>query len=295
MNDRWLPAGFTPVATLGLVSDTHMPLRLRQWPDGLAEALAGVDLILHAGDVGELWVLDQLSQYGPVTAVHGNDETQAAKLGLPLQNILSVAGQRLLLWHGHYPDRIDELTSRTDERLGPKLERLVARGQRAGARLVVTGHWHIPYVYEDAGVMVINPGALGTGNAISRQLYQTVARLYLGAAGEIAVVHLDLADLARPHPLPFRPELTFSENATHYQESILAPELQPLVPRFFKTVWSLAPEAMYRIAVALAWRVWDGEEAEIRLADWQTAVASSELLADDERERLLAALADLSD
>ncbi|MCA9986564.1 MAG: metallophosphoesterase family protein [Anaerolineales bacterium] len=294
MNDPWLPADFTPVSTVGLVSDTHMPLRLRCWPAGLAEALAGVDLILHAGDVGDLWVLDELSQHGPVVAVHGNDETPEAKLGLPLQSIISLAGQRILLWHGHYPDRIDELTSRTDERLAPKLERLGQRGRRAGARLVVTGHWHIPLIHEAEGVLIVNPGALGTGNAISRQLFQTVARLYIGPNGEIAIVHLDLARLDQPHGLLFDPTLSFSENAAFYNDTILAPELQPLVPRFFKEVWAQAPDAMYRISLELAWQVWDGDRAEITLADWQAGVRSYAGLSEPVRADLLARLAALA-
>ncbi|MBC8074637.1 MAG: hypothetical protein H7Y32_01055, partial [Chloroflexales bacterium] len=49
------------VACIGLVSDTHMPQRCAALPPALFAALRGVDLLLHAGDVGELWVLDQLS------------------------------------------------------------------------------------------------------------------------------------------------------------------------------------------------------------------------------------------
>ena len=61
-------------------------------PASLLDIFAGVDLILHAGDIGELWVLDELSHIAPVVAVHGNDETaeatEAATPGLRLTTML---------------------------------------------------------------------------------------------------------------------------------------------------------------------------------------------------------------
>lgn len=62
-------------AVVGLLSDTHYPERLAHLPPALFDVLAGVDLLLHAGDVGELAALSQLSQIAPVVAVHGNDDT----------------------------------------------------------------------------------------------------------------------------------------------------------------------------------------------------------------------------
>jgi len=73
----------TPITTLGLISDTHLPDRLRALPPEVFDALDGVDLILHAGDVGTLAVLDQLSTIAPVVAVHGNDDSAEAIRELP--------------------------------------------------------------------------------------------------------------------------------------------------------------------------------------------------------------------
>ena len=86
--DRFLPAGMDPariVARIGLVSDTHMPDRCDALPPALFATLRGVDLLLHAGDVGELWVLDQLSAIapadrGPWQRRHGR---RAARTPLP--------------------------------------------------------------------------------------------------------------------------------------------------------------------------------------------------------------------
>ena len=61
---------------IGLISDTHMPERWPRLPSCIFSLFDGVDLILHAGDVGELWVLDELSLIAPVIAVHGNDDTE---------------------------------------------------------------------------------------------------------------------------------------------------------------------------------------------------------------------------
>src|SRR5205809_4248652 len=114
------------VACIGLVSDTHMPERCAELPPALFEALTGVDLLLHAGDVGELWVLDRLSAIAPVVAVHGNDDTAEAQRALPYQQLIPIAGQRVLVTHSHYPDREEELASRSIDAWEPKLARLAA-------------------------------------------------------------------------------------------------------------------------------------------------------------------------
>jgi hypothetical protein len=84
--DRYLPLGLSEnriVARIGLISDTHMPARCADLPAAVFDVLRSVDVVLHAGDVGELWVLDQLSAIAPVIAVHGNDETAEAQRELP--------------------------------------------------------------------------------------------------------------------------------------------------------------------------------------------------------------------
>jgi putative phosphoesterase len=127
-------------ACIGLISDTHMPERCAAFPPALFDVLSGVDLLLHAGDVGELWVLDRLSAMAPVVAVHGNDDTAEAQRELPYQQVVAVAGQRILLTHAHYPDPEEELASRRDDAWAPKLARRAAMGRRAGAGIVFFGH-----------------------------------------------------------------------------------------------------------------------------------------------------------
>lgn len=128
--ERYLPPHLDRsqlAAAIGLVSDTHMPYRRRTLPTNLADVLGGVDLLLHAGDVGELWVLDQLSAIAPVIAVHGNDDSADAQRELPYQQVITVAGERILLWHSHFPDWKEEMASRVHNNLRLAIQRSVDR------------------------------------------------------------------------------------------------------------------------------------------------------------------------
>jgi len=187
-----LPAGRV-VRCLGLVSDTHMPERCPTLPTALFDILRGVDLVLHAGDVGELWVLDRLSAIAPVVAVHGNDDTAEAQRELPYQQVVALAGRRVLLCHSHYPDEAEELASRRDDAWGPKLDRRAALGRRAGAAVVVFGHTHIPMAVRHRDVLLVNPGALASGSPLGRQRVRTVALLFVRDDGNPIVVHVDIA------------------------------------------------------------------------------------------------------
>lgn len=133
---------------LAVVSDTHSA------PHPLARALLAQlrpDAILHAGDIGELRVLEELATVCQVFAVRGNIDARRATLpdvlvlevGAPEQLAL-----RLLMLHvGVY---------------GPKLRAEVARKARdAGAAMVVCGHSHIPFIGQDRGIAIFNPGSVG--------------------------------------------------------------------------------------------------------------------------------------
>ena len=120
---------------IGLISDTHMPERWPEIPSLVEEHFAGVDLILHAGDVGELWVLDALGLLAPVVAVHGNDETGEATDALPYAQVLGLAGHRVLLCHSHRPDRAAEMASRQSDEWAPKLQWKAAQARRHDASI----------------------------------------------------------------------------------------------------------------------------------------------------------------
>jgi hypothetical protein len=266
------------VASVGLVADTHMPQRSLTLPACLPTLLAGVDLILHAGDVGELWVLDQLSAIAPVVAVHGNDDSKDAQRELPYQQVASVAGQRILLWHSHFPDRVDELQSRQDDRLLPKLDRSLERARRCEARVVVFGHWHIPLVYQAQGVMVVNPGALAAGNWVTRQLRRSVAQLLVRKDGALWVRHLDI-DQSTPD---FTPKIDwnagFKAAFAQVTTSILTPDLERRWSQLSAQLAAFGYERTLPALLRVAHRCWAGQEAVITRSAWLAEIAADEEL-----------------
>src|SRR5260370_8594110 len=121
---------------IGIVSDIHGLLR----PEALA-ALAGVDRMLHAGDVGNPDILDVLRELAPVTAIRGNIDTNGPCADLPATDVVELAGKLFYLVHSeHWID------------INPAA---------AGIAVVVSGHSHQPSIENPAGVLYLNPGTAG--------------------------------------------------------------------------------------------------------------------------------------
>ena len=149
--ERQLPLTAAGTLRLVVVADTHS-----QPHPKAAEHLAACapDAILHAGDIGDLEVLDQLSRIAPVHAIRGNIDVHAPGLPDVLTLDLVRSAQdprpllRMLLVHiGVH---------------GPKLRAEVAAMARAqGAQAVVCGHSHVPFIGRDRGLTVFNPGSIG--------------------------------------------------------------------------------------------------------------------------------------
>jgi uncharacterized protein len=151
---------------IGLISDTHSLVR-----PAVFEALRGVELILHAGDVGGRSVLDELRAIAPVRAVYGNTDL-AGDPNLEMSIDLNVAGLTIHVSHGH------ELGS-------PTPERLLAR---YSADVIVYGHTHKPLIERSGTRLVVNPGAAGPRRF---NLQPSVARLTIeGGAPEVEIVWL---------------------------------------------------------------------------------------------------------
>ena len=121
---------------IGIVSDTHGLLR----PEAL-EALRGVNLILHAGDVGDPVILTQLKMIAPVFAVRGNVDTQAWARELPLTTTVEAEGMSFYMLHN--------------------LQDLDLKPEASGFQAVVSGHTHQAKQYERNGVLYLNPGSAG--------------------------------------------------------------------------------------------------------------------------------------
>jgi uncharacterized protein len=124
---------------VGLISDTHGLLR-----PGVREALTGVELILHSGDVGGSGILEELRLIAPVKAVFGNtypeDEPELAQA-----IVVAIDGIRVHVSHGH------EVGSPTPAKLAARYD----------ADVVVFGHTHRPLVSRLGNQLFVNPGAAG--------------------------------------------------------------------------------------------------------------------------------------
>ena len=128
-----------------VLSDTHAPRRWKSCPPAVAAQLRGAGLILHAGDVCTAAVLDELSQYAPVTAVMGNnDGPDVAAWGAAETASLTADGLRIAMIHDS-----GQATGRL-----PRM-----RARFPGADLVVFGHSHIPLDVAAADLRIFNPGS----------------------------------------------------------------------------------------------------------------------------------------
>jgi uncharacterized protein len=152
---------------VGLISDTHGLLR----PE-VHQALEGVELILHAGDVGGQEILDELRIIAPVQAVYGNtDPTWDPNLAKEL--IVPIGGIDVHVSHGH------ELGAPTPAKLAEAYRQ----------RVLVYGHTHKQLVTNVGDQLVINPGAAG---ARRFKLSPSVARLTItNGEPEVEIIPLD--------------------------------------------------------------------------------------------------------
>lgn len=148
---------------VGVVSDTHAPRFWKAMPERVVEALRGVDLVLHAGDVCLPSVLDELAALAPVHVVRGNnDGDDVAAWGAPETLQLEVAGVQVAMIHD----------------AGPRQGRVRRMRRRfPDADVVVFGHSHIPWDETDEhGPRILNPGS---PTDTRRQPHGTLGRLVL--------------------------------------------------------------------------------------------------------------------
>jgi putative phosphoesterase len=151
---------------IGIVGDTHVPDRAARIPPAAVDALRGVDLILHAGDISTPAVLDELRCLAPVLAVRGNNAGDRHNFDPPLPRriVVRAGGYRIGMTHGvqNYSQRLRDFAV---GKLGYKhlLVRPVgwrARRQFDAVDAIVFGHIHWPWIGTLDGVLMVNPGGL---------------------------------------------------------------------------------------------------------------------------------------
>lgn len=121
---------------VGIISDTHGLLRLEA-----EQALSGVDVIVHAGDVGRPEVLEKLKRIAPVFAVRGNVDTEAWAQELPQTAVVELGDASFYLLHN--------------------VRELDLKPEAAGIDFVVSGHTHQAEQSARQGVIYVNPGSAG--------------------------------------------------------------------------------------------------------------------------------------
>jgi putative phosphoesterase len=119
---------------IGIISDTHGLLR----PEAELR-LAGVDHIVHAGDIGRPEIIDALRRIAPVTAIRGNVDGEWAREYADTE-LVRLAGKSIYVLHDLKTLHIDA---------------------RAGIDVIVSGHSHIPKIETIGGVLYLNPGSAG--------------------------------------------------------------------------------------------------------------------------------------
>lgn len=129
---RTAPSSFR----IGLISDTHGLLR----PEAL-NALQGVDHVIHAGDIGKPFILEELARIAPLTVVRGNNDTGDWARSLSDAVSVELAGTHIHVLHdmkelGKYADPGD-------------------------AQVIIAGHSHKPLIHSEAGILQVNPGSAG--------------------------------------------------------------------------------------------------------------------------------------
>jgi putative phosphoesterase len=130
----------SPLAVV--LADTHIPRRAKALPEGLLVHLERADLILHAGDLMNPRLLDELAAYAPVHAVRGNLDPPDS--GLPETLEFELGGVPVAMIHDSGPKR-------------GRRNRL--RRRFPEARVVVFGHSHIPWLEDEDGLLLLNPGS----------------------------------------------------------------------------------------------------------------------------------------
>lgn len=168
---RNLNRGAEARVKLGVISDTH-----GLYDEAIDQLFAGVDVIIHAGDIGKLDIIHRLELIAPVLAVEGNNDWFGA---YPMERLEELNGRRILIRHIfgelHQLDRADHQTL-----------------ERHRPDLLVFGHSHRPYHQQLDGTLLFNPGSAGPRRF---NLPRTIGLLTLDRAHIAAeIIDLDGAD-----------------------------------------------------------------------------------------------------
>ena len=132
---------------IGVISDTHIPERAKDIPKAVMEEFSKVDMIIHAGDLVVLKVLDRLKEAcSDVRVVCGNMDDDDIRRMFPEKEVFQAEGRKIALMHGHgHPSQLLELMKREFKHEHPDM--------------VIFGHSHSAFNEERDGIIYFNPGS----------------------------------------------------------------------------------------------------------------------------------------
>jgi hypothetical protein len=136
---------YSPTKTVGLISDTHIPVRARDIPKKVFAVFDKVDFIVHAGDLVEMSVIDELEQLAPVLAVYGNMDGPEIRGKLPKLNSVKAFDWKIGVMH--------------DPRALFGMRKMREIVKKNGFNVLVYGHTHNSSIKWEENTLFINPGS----------------------------------------------------------------------------------------------------------------------------------------
>ncbi|HEY5071044.1 MAG TPA: metallophosphoesterase family protein [Caulobacteraceae bacterium] len=173
------PDRFADVRTIAVIADCHIhPDAGIDWPEGIAEALGGADLIVTLGDMGEARGLEALAAVAPLIGVRGEDDGEDPRTA-PAARVLEIAGLRI----GCVFDPMAAGLATHKEPLVAVDDGGAAQARRfgGGVAVVLYASTHDPEICAFEGALWINPGSLTLPNGKDRGVRGSFARLTIEA------------------------------------------------------------------------------------------------------------------
>ena len=128
---------------IGIISDTHIPMRTQSIPKKVFDIFKDVDMILHSGDIEVRSVIEELEEIAPVIAVHGNCDPY---VGYNTHEVIEVEDIKIGLTHGVVYPKGDT-------------QQLYYLARELDVDILVSGHTHRPLIKQEGEILLLNPGS----------------------------------------------------------------------------------------------------------------------------------------
>jgi uncharacterized protein len=158
---------------VGVLSDTHVPTIMTALPPVIFDIFRDVDLILHAGDIVEMSVLEELRALAPVEAVAGNMDDSETREKLPYKRVITLGRYTAGLIHGKFKINVQQE---------------MIRKEFEDVDMIIYGHSHTPFWGKVNGVYYLNPGS-PTDKRYAP--YNSVALLEIGEELKARIIRIE--------------------------------------------------------------------------------------------------------